>query len=131
MDANASQSEDTQPNSLREILEALNRRGGFEAVVLASADGLLIAHVSTRYDSETLAALVAMLRKVSVETQQRLDLTAIDEITIRSQDRVRLVCRQIATGRDNLILVTIVSSERRYYRLATNRAIKQIERLLS
>jgi len=120
----------TEPTSLRAILYELNEAGEFKAVVLASADGLPIAIASTDYDSDVMAAVVAMLRKVSFEAQQQLGMAEMDEVTIRSRDRVHLVCRHIVAGGQNLILIVIVPPDH-YYRRVTNRAIRQIRQLLS
>ncbi len=121
---------DSQPNSLKDILHAMHEVGQFEAVFLASQDGLLIATEPTDYDPEITAATVALLRKVSGSTRMQLGMAELDEVTIRSRDHVRLVCRYLAVGEQGLILVVIVPPGR-YYRRATNQAIKQIERLLT
>jgi predicted regulator of Ras-like GTPase activity (Roadblock/LC7/MglB family) len=123
-------SEAPGPTSLDEILHLVNEAREFEAVVLASTDGLLIATVPTDYDSEVTAALVALLRKVSSDAQQQLGMAEVDEVTIRSRDRVRLVCRYFVVGEQGLILVAIVPPEH-YYRRVTNRAIKRIRQLLA
>jgi predicted regulator of Ras-like GTPase activity (Roadblock/LC7/MglB family) len=119
-----------EPASLAGILRAMNEAGQFQAVVLASADGLPIATTPAGYDSDLVAALVAMLRKVSGEAQSQLGLAEIDEVTVRSRDQVCLVCRRLDVGTEELILVVIVPPGRRYRR-ATNQAIAEIERLLS
>ena len=122
--------ENAQPTSLKEILCEMNADGRFEVVILASQDGLLIATEPADYDSEVTAATVALLRKVSSETREQLGMAALDEVTIRSNDRVRLVCRYLSVGEQGLILVALVPPDR-YYRRATNHAIRQIRRLLS
>lgn len=124
------QSEASRPTSLDQILHLMNEAGEFEAVVLASTDGLLIATVPTDYDSEVTAALVALLRKVSSDAQQQLGMAEVDEVTIRSRDRVRLVCRYFVVGEQGLIVVVIVPPGR-YYRRVTNRVIKQIRQFLA
>jgi predicted regulator of Ras-like GTPase activity (Roadblock/LC7/MglB family) len=122
--------EKLQPTSLKEILHKMNENQQFQAVILASKDGLPIATEPTDYDSEVTAATVALLRKVSSEAQQQLGLAALDEVTIRSNDRVRLVCRYLSMGEQGLILVTLVPPGR-CYRRVTNRAIRQMRRLLT
>lgn len=122
--------EKNQPTSLKEILHEMNADGRFEAVILASQDGLLIATEPADYSSEVTAATVALLRKVSSETREQLRMAALDEVTIRSSDRVRLVCRYLTVGEQGLILVALVPPDR-YYRRVTNRAIRQIRKLLS
>jgi predicted regulator of Ras-like GTPase activity (Roadblock/LC7/MglB family) len=108
----------------------MNASGQFQAVILASKDGLPIATEPADYDSQVAAATVALLRKVSSEAQQQVGLAALDEVTIRSNDRVRLACRYLSVGGQGLILVTLVPPDH-YYRRATNRAIKQIKQLLA
>ena len=119
----------TEPTSLKQVLYALHEAGKFKATVLASADGLLIGTVSADYDGDVMAAVVALLQRAGAETQQQLGIAEIDEIFIRSRDRVRLVCRHITTGAENLSLVVIVPPGH-CYRRATNRAVRQIKRLL-
>lgn len=116
--------------SLAGVLCALCEAGQFQAVVLASTDGLPIATAPVGYDSDLAAALVAVLRKVSGEAQSQLGLAEIDEVTVRSHDRVFLVCRRLDVGFEELILAAIVPPGRRYRRV-TNQAIKQIKALLA
>jgi predicted regulator of Ras-like GTPase activity (Roadblock/LC7/MglB family) len=124
------QRENAQPTSLKEILQEMNAGGRFDVVILASGDGLLIATEPAGYDSEVTAATVALLRKVSSETREQLGMAALDEVTIRTSDRVRLVCRYLTVGEQGLILAALVPPGH-YYRRATNRAIRQIGQLLS
>lgn len=123
-------SEISQPASLQEILYEMNESGDFQAVILASKDGLPVATEPADYDSEVAAAAVALLQKVSSEAQQQVGLAALDEVTIRSSDRVRLACRYLNVGEQGLILVALVPPGH-YYRRATNRAIRQIMQLLA
>lgn len=130
MSNNVYRPEISGPASLQEILYTMREEGDFDTVVLASADGILVATIPTHYDSDVTAALVAMLRKVSGDAQQQLGLGELDEVTIRCRDRTRLVCRYLAVGEQGVILVAIAPPGRSYRR-ATNRAIRQIRRLLA
>lgn len=130
MSNNSQQTKPSGPGSLQDILHAANTAGRFEAVVLASAGGLPIASAPAGYDGDVTAAIVALLRKVSSDAQQLLGMAEVEEVTIRSRDRVRLVCRQINIDKESLILVAIVPPGR-FYRRVTNRAIRQIRELLS
>lgn len=123
-------SESPEPTSLDDILYAMREAGGVRAAVLASMDGLLIASASNEYDSDTMAAIVALLQKVGVEMQQQLGLPEIDEVTVRTLDHTRLACRRIHIGEETLILVAIAPPGQPYRR-ATNHAIFQIRQLLS
>ena len=108
----------------------MNEGGQFEVVILASKDGLLIATEPSGYDSEVTAATVALLRKVSSEAQGQLGMAPLDEVALRGRDRVRLVCRYLTVGEQELILAALVPPGG-YYRRATNRAIGQMRQLLS
>jgi predicted regulator of Ras-like GTPase activity (Roadblock/LC7/MglB family) len=119
-----------EPTSLSDILYAVLEEGRFQAVMLASADGLPIARAPAGYKSDLAAALVAMLRKASGEAQSQLGLAEVDEVTVRSRDRVSLVCRRLDLRTEELILVVTVPPGRRYRR-TTNQAIAQIKALLS
>ena len=119
-----------EPTSIRDILHAMNEAGRFQATVLAAMDGLLIATVPSDYDTDAAAAMVALLQKVSNDAQSLLGMAEVDEVTIRDRKRIRLVCRYVVTGEDELVLAVIVPPGR-CYRRVTNRAIRQIRRLLA
>jgi len=109
-----------------ETLERINKQGAFEASVLASSDGLAIATVPSDYDTDITAAMVALLRSVARETQDRVGMAPLDEVSVRANDRMRLVCRYFRANDEDFILAVVVPSHRRYYRRMTNQAIKEI-----
>ena len=125
-----SQPEAFQPTSLDTILHELNETGRFKAAMLTSTEGLPIAALPANHDSDFTAAVVAMIQRASDDVQSQLGMANVDEVTIQSQDRIRLVCRSIAVGREKLILAVMVPAGRSYRRL-TNRAARQIRQLLS
>ena len=116
---------------VKHILQAMNEVGQFEAAVLTSTEGLPIITVPTNYDSHVAAAIVAMLRKISDRAENQLGMTEIDEVAICSHDCAHLVCRYIP-GRDgeNSLMLAVIVPPGQCYRRATNRAVKQISRLL-
>lgn len=125
-------SEETQPGgkmSLADILSEMHESGGFTISVLASKEGLPIATAPRGHDSELAAAIIALLQQVSNETQSQLGMAPMDEVTIRDQDRLRLVCRQLVVGQEELILAALVPPDH-YYRRVTNQAIKKIRKSL-
>lgn len=119
-----------EPIPLSEILRGMQKAGQFKAVVLASADGLPVATAPAGYDSDLAAALVAVLRKVSGEAQSQLGLAEIDEVVVRSRDRLSLVCRRFDVGAEELLLAVIIPPGRRYRR-TTNRGIAEIKSVLA
>ena len=130
MDSYGQPQRTSEPATLRDVMSAMYETGRFKAVILASHDGLPIATEPSDFSPQVAAATVALLRKVSSDTQQQLGMAEMDEATIRGRDGKRLVCRSLAAGGQVMILIAIVSPGR-YYRRITSRAIRQIEQLLS
>lgn len=126
--------EDSQPmegniSPFSEILEEMNQEGGFDRSVLATSEGLPIASFPMQPDQELASAMIAMLGQVSAETQDHLELAAVDEVTIRTEDRKHLVCRRIQSGNDWICLCALVPAGA-YYRRATNRAVRRIKDMI-
>jgi predicted regulator of Ras-like GTPase activity (Roadblock/LC7/MglB family) len=119
----------TESISLEEILSEMNQEGGFTRSVLATEDGFSIASAPYNLDHELASAMIALLRNVSVETQDNLGLDPVDEITIRTTDHSYLVCRNISTGDEWLSLCALVPPGKAYRR-ATNRAVRRIRKVL-
>ena len=111
--------------SLDQILIDMNEEGGFIRSVLATADGFSIASAPTSPDNELASAMIALLRNVSVETQDNLGLDPVDEVTIRTTGHSCLVCRNFQTGDEWLSLCALVPPGGAYRR-ATNRAVRKI-----
>lgn len=112
-----------------EILDEMNQEGGFNRSVLATSEGLPIASSPMQPDHELASAMIAMLQQVGAETQDHLNLAAVDEVTIRTEDRMHLVCRRIQSGSDWICLCALVPAGC-YYRRATNRAVRRISEII-
>jgi predicted regulator of Ras-like GTPase activity (Roadblock/LC7/MglB family) len=80
-------------------------------------------------DHELASAMIALLQQVGEETQDNLNLASVDEVTIRTEDRMHLVCRRIQSGSDWICLCALVPAGA-YYRRATNRAVRRISQLI-
>jgi len=109
-----------------ETLERINREGEFEASVLATDDGLPIATAPSDYDTDITAAMVALLRSVAEQTQNQVGMGALDEVSVRATDHIRLVCRPFEVEDEVFILAVVVPARQRYYRQLTNRAIREL-----
>ncbi len=112
--------------SFEQALERINRDGSFEASVLASSDGLPIATVPSGYDTDVTAAMVALLRSVAQQTQDHVGMAPLDEVTVRSSDHIRLVCRCFQLDGEEFVLAVVIPRKQRYYRQLTNRAIREL-----
>jgi predicted regulator of Ras-like GTPase activity (Roadblock/LC7/MglB family) len=115
--------------SFVDILEEMNQAGGFDRSVLATSEGLPIASSPQSPDSELASAMIALLQQVSAETQDHLGMEPVDEVVIRTRDRVHLVCRTINSGSDWLSLCAVVPPGR-LYRRVTNRAVRKIRQVI-
>ena len=111
--------------SFVDILKEMNTKGGFIRSVLATSEGLPIASAPVNPDSELDSAMVALLQQVAAETRNQLGLSPIDELTIRTENKLHLICRTINTGSDLMILGVIVPPGQ-LYRRVTNQAINRI-----
>ena len=111
--------------SFVEILNDMNQEGGFSRSVLASSEGLPIASAPVNPDSELASAMVAMLQQAASETRNQFQLPPIDEFTIRTENKLHLICRTIKIDSDTMILGVIVPPGQ-LYRRVTNRAINRI-----
>ena len=114
-----------RPLSFVEILNDMNQEGGFSRSVLATSEGLPIASAPVNPDSELASAMVAMLQQAASETGDQFQLPPIDEFTIRTENKLHLICRMIKIDRDTMILGVIVPPGK-LYRRVTNRAINRI-----
>ena len=112
-----------------DILMEMNQNGGFARSVLATSEGLTIASAPDSPDNELASAMVALLQQVGAETQDYLGMTPVDEVTIRTEDHVHLVCRRINSGDDWLTLCVLVPAGKPYRR-ATNIALRKIRNVI-
>jgi predicted regulator of Ras-like GTPase activity (Roadblock/LC7/MglB family) len=112
--------------SFEQTLRKINSDGQFEASILASIDGLTIATVPTGYDTDVTSAMVALLRSVAQQTRDQVGMAPLDEISVRSSDHIRLVCRCFELDGEEFILAVVIPRERRYYRRLTNQAIREL-----
>lgn len=117
---------DWKEMNFAKILHGMNEAGNFKASFLVDAEGLPVAAVNSSYDTDTASAMAAMVRNVIEQTQTRIDLTETDEVTVRGDDKTRLISRYFTVGDETLILVVIAPPDRAYRRL-TNRAIKALQ----
>jgi predicted regulator of Ras-like GTPase activity (Roadblock/LC7/MglB family) len=115
--------------ALARTLENLSDQGRFESAVLSSGEGLPLAVGSSAYDTDTLAAMVALVRGFVQQAQAELRLESIDEVSIVTEDKVRLVCRYFTVGEEALTLAVIAPPDQSYRRL-TNWALRKIKTIL-
>ncbi len=109
------------------ILVRMNKTGHFTTSVLASEDGLPVAAAPSPspYDTDTLAAMVTLVKDFIQQTQTRLGLAEVDEVSIVVGDRSRLICRYfIAEGRP--FVLALIAPPHQSYRRLTSQAIREL-----
>ncbi len=119
--------EQFKPSEFEEILARLNADGQFTAAVLASANGLAVAAspAPSPYDPDAIAAMATLVKDFVQQTQTRLGLKDVDEVSVVVSDRSRLICRYFDEDAQSFILAVIAPPEHSYRRL-TSRAVKEI-----
>lgn len=118
-----------QQLSFDEILKQMNTAGHFSASVLASQDGLAIASapMPSPYDADTMAAMVSMVKDFILQTQTRLGLAEVDEVSMVVGDRSRLVCRYFTADGEQPFVLAVVTPPNATYRRVTTRAVREIQ----
>ena len=119
----------SERSTFEDILTRMNVVGNFMSSVLASEDGLPVAaapHPSP-YDADTIAAMVTLVKDFIQQTQTRIGLAEVDEVSIVISDRSRLVCRYFTLDQRHLVLAVIAPPQQTYRRL-TSAAIREIEK---
>ena len=118
---------DSEESSFAQILYEMNEAGRFKASVLVSAEGLPLSSASSPFDTDTIAAMVALVKGTIEQARESIGLDEVDEVSIVQGDKMRLVCRWFVVGNEELILSVIAPPHQTYRRL-TNRAISRIRR---
>ena len=119
-----------QYTTLTEILNDINREGGFSITVLTDDNGLPLAASQEKDDtSEVQSAVVAQVQKVVQRVHNHLDMAAPEEISLNDIHGKRLVCRSFITADNNVILAVLIPSRDKSYRKLMNRAIREIHKI--
>jgi predicted regulator of Ras-like GTPase activity (Roadblock/LC7/MglB family) len=122
---------DSQPecSEFETILQNLNTAGSFVASIIASHEGLPVAVAPTPplHDPDTIAAMVTMVKEFIQQTQVRLSLAEVDEVSIVVRDRSRIVCRYFDLEGQSFVLAVMTGPNASYRRL-TNAAVREIQK---
>jgi len=105
--------------------------GGFSLVLLGDLEGFPVAWASAPgEEAEARAAAVALMQRSAAQARAQLGLGVTDEITLHDDRGRRLVCRPFRAGDDDLILIVLVPGSQQAYRKTTNRALREIQRII-
>jgi predicted regulator of Ras-like GTPase activity (Roadblock/LC7/MglB family) len=115
---------------LRQILDDLCQAEGIKAAFLASDEALHIASVAPRLnlDEEELVGFVVRTRQMAALLQKQMRWSKLDEVSVESAFRDRLVIRSVQIG-DQALILTVLVAPRHPYRRSTTRALRAIRRV--
>jgi len=99
---------------------------GFHEVMLVDGDGLIVAAVPDSSQSQDTAALVAQMARMANRTVDKANVGDSEEITVRTQTGMRLICRPFEMGYQAVSLICTLPYDRAY-RQMTNSAIYTIQ----
>jgi predicted regulator of Ras-like GTPase activity (Roadblock/LC7/MglB family) len=116
----------TDEAELGRILGEMKEGGNFKASLLVNMEGLPLSCISSPFDNETIAAMVALVKNTIRQAREQIGLDDVDEVSVVQGDKMRLVCRYFVAGGEELILAAIAPPHQTYRRL-TNQAIRQVK----
>ncbi len=125
-------SEQSEPLSFDTILQRMNRTGDFTASVLASDEGLPVAAAPSPSpsDADTVAAMVTLVKDVVQQTQTRLGMREVDEVSLVVGDRSRLICRYFNAD-DKWFVLAVMAPPNKSHRRLTSQAIRDLKTVWS
>jgi predicted regulator of Ras-like GTPase activity (Roadblock/LC7/MglB family) len=109
----------------------LCKKGHFEAFMLFNDEGIPMAGVGfpTHYQEDGLAALSVILSQSAAMTEEFSADANVDEISLRTGNKFRIVSRPFQIDDLKLILVAIVP-QHLPYRKITTAAVQKVQQLL-
>jgi predicted regulator of Ras-like GTPase activity (Roadblock/LC7/MglB family) len=109
----------------------LSQQGNVEALILLNDEGIPMAEVGqfTHYNKDAIAALSVVLLQSSELIADFHSDTVVNETSIRTTNKFRIVSRpfQVEDARMMLVAIVPVSAS---YRNITNKAVQKIRQLM-
>lgn len=118
------QNKPSRQNEIETVLNNLLQHDGFICAVVASKEGLALAMAGAA-DTTLLAAVAAAIKDTAKRIQQ-----SPSELSIRDNRGEQIIIRYFDVGDERLLLSVNIMVGRSYRRL-TNRAIRQIQKILA
>lgn len=104
--------------------------GHFEALMLFNNEGIPMVGVDLfeHYNKDGIAALSAVLSQSAELTEEFHADTTVDEVSLRTANKVRIVSRPFQVENTRLILVAIVPKDLPYRKI-TSAAVQKLQQL--
>ncbi|TXT57551.1 MAG: hypothetical protein BAJATHORv1_10253 [Candidatus Thorarchaeota archaeon] len=117
--------------ALAEVLEKMNKEGGFIASILARDDGLLLASAaSPTTNREVVAAMSGYVADSVERMRNELNLGDLKDIAVRCSMGKAVFKKVSAKGYQPLILAAIMPRNVRYHARPIGKAGTRIRRIL-
>ncbi len=102
------------------------QQSGCQEVMLVDGDGLIVAAIPESANAHDTAALAMQMSRIANRTLTQAEVGESDELTIRTQKGMRLVCRPFRMGYQDVSLICTLPYDQAY-RQITNSAIHTIQ----
>ncbi|MBD3406607.1 MAG: hypothetical protein GF411_10875 [Candidatus Lokiarchaeota archaeon] len=117
--------------ALAEVLEKMNKEGGFIASILARDDGLLLASAaSPTTNREVVAAMSGYVAESVERMRNELALGELKDISVRCSKGKAVFKKVTAKGVQPLILAALMPRNVRYHARPIGKAGTKIRRIL-
>lgn len=119
-------------SALADILEQMNKEGGFIASVISTDNGLLIASAtSPTTNRDIVAAMTGYVASTVKRMRDEFEIGDLRDITVRCS-LGKVVFRNIATiGDEGFLIAAIIPKYVRYHSRAIGKAATKIRKILS
>ena len=110
------------------LLRTARDEGGFDDILLTTAEGMVLAAASdTNEDQDAAAAFCSLFETAFLRAGDDLGFDDLDELTLHDKDRRRYVIRPV----DAETFVVVRLAPRQRWRRATNRLLRGLRPVLS
>ncbi|MBS7248459.1 MAG: roadblock/LC7 domain-containing protein [Candidatus Jordarchaeales archaeon] len=101
--------------ALTQILENMNKKGGFSASVISGEDGLVVAEASSSGNKQVIAAMASLAHSTAMRVKDQIGLGDLEQVTIETSDGI-IVFKSVEIPKRKFILAAIlpISAKRRF-----------------
>lgn len=101
--------------ALTQILENMNKKGGFSASVISGEDGLVVAEASSSGNKQVIAAMASLAHSTAMRVKDQIGLGDLEQVTIETSDGI-IVFKSVEIPKRRFILAAIlpISAKRRF-----------------
>lgn len=115
-------------STLEALLKTACEEGGFDDILLTTAEGMVLAAAGEMSeDQEAAAAFCSLFETAFQRAEDDLGFRRLDELALLDRDRRRYIIRPV----DDEVFVVVRLAPRQRWRRATNRLLRGLRPVLS